>query len=302
VTSTHPIFGDDLWTQQSAGCGERGDQIFVAERAIRDDFENVEKKLTNEFMKYRYGVFDVNGFDSDAIYPKCSVGGSQLCTDAINIEPSQNRQNSIAESFNKYTPTKQNQLCHRMSRMDVILRNVDFNNTDRNQNFIPPVFNYVRKMSTRYMVIVDDHIDISVRDSYTFLRDAIRKWLEKDLVHHGTEVGIMRMSSNVTKMSDVMKGIAGSDDREGLLSSLPWYIGNKATNARCNLQGVIEKSIAFMKERSKIFGDAISSIVIISPGMYKCSEVEIWFYIVYVVLVIKDQGSGSGYYSRSRSN
>lgn len=271
ITKSHPIFGDDLWTQQSSGCGERGDQMYVSERAIRNDFENVEKKFTNEFMKYRYGVFDVNGFEGDPIYPKCSASSLLTCSDAMNIEVA-NRQNSIAESFNKYMPTKQNQLCDRMTRMDVILRNIDFNNTQRNQNFATPVYNYVRKMSTRYMVILDDHIDISIRDSYIFLKDALRKWLEKDLVHHGTEVGIMKLHSNTSKTMEVIKHIAGSDDREEILSNLPWYINNRATQSKCNIQSKIAQSIVQMQERSKIYGDAISSIVLIAPGMYKCTE------------------------------
>lgn len=273
ITKSHPIFGDDLWTQQSSGCGERGDQMYVSERAIRDNFENVEKKLSNEFMKYRYGVFDVNGFDGDAIYPKCSASSSQTCSDAMSIEnANENRQNTIAESFNKYMPTKQNQMCERMSRMDVILRNADFNNTERNQNFMLPVFNYVRKMSTRYTVIVDDHVDISVRDSYIFLKDALRKWLEKDLVHTGTEVGILKLHSNASRSLDFIKNISGSDDREEILSNLPWYINNRATQSKCNIQAKITESISRMQERAKIYGDAISSIVLIAPGMFKCSE------------------------------
>jgi calcium-activated chloride channel regulator 4 len=119
ITTTHPIFGDDLWTKQSGGCGERGEQMYVSERSVRDGFENVEKKFVNEFMKYRYGVFDTNGFDGDAIYPKCSASGNPVCIDAMSLES--------PTAYNRYMPTKQNQLCDRMSKMDVVMRSADFN-------------------------------------------------------------------------------------------------------------------------------------------------------------------------------
>lgn len=261
IAKTHPIFGDDLWTQQSSGCGEQGDQIYVSSRSIRDDFENIEKKLVNEFMKYRYGVFDTNGFDGDSIYPKCSASGNPMCSDAIALDD---------HSYNKYMPTKQNQLCDRMSRMDVILRNSDFNGTERNQNFTAPIFNYVRKMSTRYMLLLDDHADISIRDSYGFLRDAIRKWLDKDLIHFGTEVGIIKLNSNSS--NDPIKSISGSDDREEIMSSLPFSVTNRAGFGKCNIYTSIMKSINTMQERTALHGDAISSIILIGPGMYNCSE------------------------------
>ncbi|CAG9810973.1 unnamed protein product [Chironomus riparius] len=261
ITKSNPIFGDYLWTQQSGGCGEHGDQIYVSERSIRDDFQNIEKKFANEFMKYRYGVFDKNGFDGDAIYPKCSASGNPMCTDALALD---------SHSYNKYMPTKQNQLCDRMSPMDVILRNVDFNGTQRNQNFTAPTFNYVRKMSTRYMLLLDDHADISIRDSFGFLRDSIRKWLDKDLIHHGTEVGIIKLNSN--NASDPIKSISGSDDREEIMSNLPFSVTNRGGYGKCNVYPAIMKSVNIMQERSNVHGDAISSIILIGPGMYNCSE------------------------------
>lgn len=233
----------------------------MPERSIRDSFENIEKKLVNEFIKYRFGVFDTNGFDSDAIYPKCSASGHPMCTDAIALADDHN-------GYNKYMPTKQNQLCDRMSRMDVILRNSDFNGTERNQNFTPPTFNYVRKMTTRYMLLLDDHADISVRDSYGFLRDAIRKWLDKDLIHEGTEVGIIKLNSNSS--ADPIKSIAGN--REKIMSSLPFSVNSRAGFGKCNIYSSIMKTVQIMQERRMLHGDAISTIVLIGPGMYNCSE------------------------------
>ncbi|KAG5666353.1 hypothetical protein PVAND_014387 [Polypedilum vanderplanki] len=264
IITTHSIFGDDLWTKQASSCGEHGEQIYMSERSIRESYENVEKKFVTEFMKYRYGVFDTNGFDSDPIYPKCSASNNPICNDAMSLESS--------ASYNRYMPTKQNQLCNRMSRMDVVMGNSDFNssfNGQRTVEYMPPTFNYVRKMSTRYMVVVDDHADISIRDSYSFLRDAIRKWLDKDLTHHGTEVGITKISSNE---GSTIRTITSSHDSDELFAKLPFIVSNRAGLGKCNIESSIDRSIELMRDRVKVHGDAISAIILIAPGMYNCSQ------------------------------
>ncbi|XP_054706113.1 calcium-activated chloride channel regulator 2-like isoform X3 [Uloborus diversus] len=63
-------FGQNPFTVQYAGCGVPGDKI-----RIPKDFLTQESKfhkgnlLAREWLKYRYGVFDENGFLGDAMYP-----------------------------------------------------------------------------------------------------------------------------------------------------------------------------------------------------------------------------------------
>lgn len=282
ITTTNQIFGDEPWTQQSGGCGEKGDQIFVGSRSIDD--ENFSKKFVFEWVKYRFGIFDINGFEGDALYPPCGIDGSNqlpICQDAMMVEASTRKTFPLGNTtHNRYFPSKHNFICHRQDPIDIISRHEDFQQNEdekkveNNQNVIQPTFKYMKRNMTRYMVLIDDHIDISVRDSFQFLRDAMRKWIEKDLNSKQTEVGIW-MLGNATKSEggerSLIKPLSTIEDREEIFSILPWYIEHRG-QPRCVLSNAIEQSISLMKERSRNYGDANNVILIIAPGMFKCSE------------------------------
>lgn len=84
IGPAHPIHRDAVWTQQSGGCGEAGDQIFGSYAALRR--ATVGRELVREWAKYRYGVFDEIGFANDAIYPQCYRAAERMqptgCSDA----------------------------------------------------------------------------------------------------------------------------------------------------------------------------------------------------------------------------
>lgn len=69
ITVPHQVYRDSVWTQQSGGCGEAGDQIYGSYTALRRD--TIGRELVREWAKYRYGIFDEIGFKNDPIYPKC---------------------------------------------------------------------------------------------------------------------------------------------------------------------------------------------------------------------------------------
>ena len=45
VTGTHPLFGDEIWTQQPRQCGEPGDFTFVPFEWLRKSSQKGKKKL-----------------------------------------------------------------------------------------------------------------------------------------------------------------------------------------------------------------------------------------------------------------
>lgn len=69
ITVPHSIYRESVWTQQSGGCGEMGDQIYASYTAMKRI--TVGRELVREWAKYRYGIFDEIGFANDPIYPKC---------------------------------------------------------------------------------------------------------------------------------------------------------------------------------------------------------------------------------------
>lgn len=135
ITTRHDIFGDELWTLQTGGCGEKGDQIYVGYKSVED--QKISEKFVLEWMKYRYGVFDIDGFENDSLYPPCGRNDSEMhpvCNEArkIDANPSQSFYNShygMFGSFHYANPSKHNFLCNRKNPIDVIMSHPDFNET-----------------------------------------------------------------------------------------------------------------------------------------------------------------------------
>ena len=319
LTDTNPIYGNDLWTQQSSGCGDAGDQIYGSYQAFIDR-DSVAREFVREWTKYRYGVFDEIGYENDTIYPICyrdgdgkrevtgcsdAVINSQLmCDDANGLmnfsqavdssartsilfggaEASQITMFCDKGTHNRYAPTKHNHMCHRESVLDVILRHSDFKVT----NFVAPgvivntqpTFNYQRRTVTRYIVIVDDTPDMVLRDTLTFLRDAVKKWINYDLAHNETEVGIWLMNGeNKTEKAEreLIKSLELESNRDTVASSMPHQadIEYKRRTPRCPLPCAIKKSVDLLQQRANVHGVANSVILVIAPGMDKYNKQEL---------------------------
>lgn len=89
VGETHNIFGDAVWTLQSGGCGEQGEQIYSSYTGVgRPSFG---KEFIREWAKFRYGIFDERGFAKDPVYPKCFMSDRKEvngCSDT-KIDPTE---------------------------------------------------------------------------------------------------------------------------------------------------------------------------------------------------------------------
>ena len=69
ISIEHPIYQHNIWTEQYGGCYVQGKQIYAGYDAFNT--EKAGRQFVNEWVKYRYGVFDEIGFQADPIYPKC---------------------------------------------------------------------------------------------------------------------------------------------------------------------------------------------------------------------------------------
>lgn len=70
ITLEHPIYQNSIWVEQISGCGIQGKQIYASYLAFNRS--NAGREFVKQWIRYRYGVFDENGFDFDPIYPSCS--------------------------------------------------------------------------------------------------------------------------------------------------------------------------------------------------------------------------------------
>ena len=75
VGSDHPVHRRSPFTQQSRGCGLKGDHIsfpyhfFTNWNVSTEIFGDPAKVFAHEWSKYRYGIFDEFGYENDKLFP-----------------------------------------------------------------------------------------------------------------------------------------------------------------------------------------------------------------------------------------
>lgn len=166
--SQHPVHGDRPFTQQSKGCGRPGDFIYLPHTYLTN--QNITRTKANLFVhqwaKFRYGIFDEEGFSGDKLYPSYYKRDGQIMPTGSSNVPLKGtwmRENDecdpaseehcffVADTSNKdvtcslghqhdlpnvvrycnssrqnLSPTKHTVLCQGQSAMDVIMSHSDF--------------------------------------------------------------------------------------------------------------------------------------------------------------------------------
>lgn len=168
-------------------------------------------------------------------------------------------------THNRFAPTKHNQICNRHSTLNVILKHKDFSMGRLNKSAPGEIrntttqFTYKKREITRYVVVIDETQDISIRESWNFLRNAIRLWLVYDLPEN-TEVGII-LSSGTKKLQSLAKDVA---IRDSIASFIPYSSTDLGqTCISCAIQDAME----MLNNESRKFGPANSVVLVIAPGM-----------------------------------
>ncbi|XP_055587922.1 calcium-activated chloride channel regulator 1-like [Uranotaenia lowii] len=295
-----------IWTEQFAGCGEPGDQIYIDSEILGKD--TIGREFIREWAKYRYGVFDEIGYDKDPVYPRCYINDDHEvkltgCSDApvsdhglcggpnaapvpYNISDvlDRNARTSImfaAEApsvsmfcdegtHNRYAPSKHNQMCDRRSTLDVILKHPDFVSESQiaaNPSIIintSPKFSYKTRKSTRYVIIIDETLDMQLRESWSFLRSAIRKWVVYDLPGN-TEIGMVLANDTATEKMLQISSLHVQENKDLIASFIP-YSPSDSRQPAC-LTCAISDAISMLNERTRSNGPANSVILVIAPGM-----------------------------------
>jgi hypothetical protein len=250
----------NLWTKKSS-CGEKGHQMF-ADYQIFDRFNDDDQdNFISKWIEYKYGIGEV-AVDCE------SSSKSSICEEAKNIEPT-NSQEPLFKNHNSYFPSEHNSFCNRKSPLDIVLGHEDFIKNEKSEMRKPPTFKYVKKAITRYMVLIDDSL-YDERDSFAYLRDSFRKFIEKDLSHDSTELAIEMLSENSTKIN--FNYLRSADVREEILGNF-WYTTASSNSPKCTVNLAISRSINLLKERKLHKGNAISIILVIGSGLQpRCND------------------------------
>lgn len=172
-------------------------------------------------------------------------------------------------AHNRYAPTKQNQICNRRSVLDVILKHSDFYRDDfsaaKSASIdINPKFTYKKRSTTRYILILDETQDTMVRESWTFLRLAIRNWVVYDLPAN-TEVGVLLANDTGTSKQFDLSTLAIEKNRNLIASFIPFSPSESQKPACMNC--VVRDAQQMLEKQTIDYGAANSIILIIAPGM-----------------------------------
>ncbi|KAL1497887.1 hypothetical protein ABEB36_008773 [Hypothenemus hampei] len=311
VLPSDPIRGN-IYTQQSLGCGQPGDQIFLGYESLQRKSPTLARNLIKEFAMYRYGVFEEQGYYNDPVYPICyfddihkkqkvtgcsdlHINDNGICSSDYNfpynvtemVAPEARSSIMFAAeaplvsmfcddgNHDRYAPTKHNLICQRRSVLDVILKHPDFaikNDQHFSSNQIAdtaPLIVYKKQNLTRYVFVIENNKDMLQRESWLYLRLAMRFWA-KFVVPDNTELGLVLSTSIPTKSLKIqsVKNSAskfGASHRDNFYSALP-YTPSESSQSGC-LHCSLKVAMDMLTDRTRSHGPASNVIVVIAPGM-----------------------------------
>ncbi|XP_063867475.1 calcium-activated chloride channel regulator 2-like [Scylla paramamosain] len=178
VAPPHLVFGEAPWTQQSEGCGRKGDFIQFGVGFLQSANTSAHHAtraagvLVGEWAKYRWGLFSETGYPGDQLYlawyrqgmrwtatvctdvrgglPTCPVDHPHHCNEPITAH--ENATSSLlsfphlpqvtkfcnSRTHNKEAPTKQNALCGGRSAWEVMKEHEDFRDSERSPSLAQP--------------------------------------------------------------------------------------------------------------------------------------------------------------------
>lgn len=206
------------------------------------------------FFSYRICEIETNSIDvNDNTTDDLTYNPIKFCDDGAH---------------NRYAPTKQNQMCSRRSMLDVILKHADFYKEDMigkpSTVDTTPKFIYKKRMTTRYVLVLDETRDTMVRESWSFLQKAIRNWVVYDLPDN-TEVGIILANeTGLSKQYDILP--LNVDKNRIVVAAYVPFSPSESQRPAC-MNCAVREAQAMLEKQRHDYGDANSVILVIAPGM-----------------------------------
>lgn len=172
-------------------------------------------------------------------------------------------------NHDRYAPNKHNFMCERRSALDVILQHPDFLTSDHRSlggqqiTNTTPAVSYKRRSLTRYVLIVEDTQEMLVRESWTYLRNAVRKWAVYDLPGN-TEVALIMMNESSASTLLHPTALHNHSARDVLASNIPYTPGDG--RAPGCIQCALQEALKLLEGSIELRGPASSVILLVAPG------------------------------------
>jgi hypothetical protein len=107
-----------------------------------------------------------------------------------------------------------------------------------------PVFHYKKRLLTRYVLVIEDTRHMLIRESWSFLRLAVRKWASHDLPAN-TEVGLV-LNNDTTGHRLLPLSPLSTHVRSQVSGNIPFTPGDSRTSAclHCGIRQALNVSIS----------------------------------------------------------
>lgn len=109
-----------------------------------------------------------------------------------------------------------------------------------------PVVLYKRRKLTRFVVVVEETAAMQRRESWVFLRTALRKWLVHDLPPN-TEVGLVLCNETAANRLHLLTPLDSHNTRDFLAATIPYNPGDSpaASCLYCGLREALDVRISY---------------------------------------------------------
>ena len=244
IGPSHPVYKNRPWTQQSKGCGERGDYISLSDAYFTDSSYNETERarlLFRMWMRYHIGVFDdascKNGRDAEV------CGGSSFKVDK-----------------------KHRNLCPRRDP-STMLKGVVGRKQFLKDSYFEPTFTYKKPIDPKLVIAFDGTMP---QDEWSMTRAAFRSML--DYLTSDLELGLVGYyGRNKAKVyQDITLVTPNRTDFQDLVNK----IDSQPTNfRRSNITAALEQSVRMLQAgESSAAGHSV--FVVATKGSINETELE----------------------------
>ncbi len=201
----HLVNKGQAWTQQSLGCGQKGDFIYVpfAQNSSRS------ASLFSQWYRFYYGLF------------------------TNDIKSTQVKSGSKQDSF-----------CLGNPPFPMIESNLVNPKLSYKRELVTPDFVVSREVSPKYVIVLENSYAMNVNNSWPLIRTALRKFINEDLQDNQTQLGLVLFNeAALIKNTVVSIGDEKSEIRTSLSYNLPtkFHLSHKKVSCvRCGIVKAIE--------------------------------------------------------------
>ena len=232
VAGDDPVHGSFPWTQQSLGCGQPGEFVYLPYSFLAPtNSSQLGRMISNQWMRLRYGTFE-------------------------DFDP---RMTGVSAS------SRHHAFCKGKSVKSVILSHKDFKSSEalKTINFTVPRFTVTKQSVPKYVIVLENSQTMNMRDHWDFIRTTCKKFIMHDLPDLA-HVGLVLFNEDAHEAYPISRlgPRSSSQTRDGLAFSIKNKYNLSPSTGSCVRCGII-KAIESLQISGSPYGGVL---IVISRG------------------------------------